>query len=189
MQETKILIAGFGGQGVVVVGNLIARACMIEEKNVIGMVSYGVEMRGGTANAAVVVSDEEIACPYVDKPDMAIVLNEPSLDRFEPDVRAGGLMLMNTSLIERPAGRDDLSIIEIDATKRALDMGNLRVANIIALGAFIEHTNLLAAASVEQAIAELFGEKNPEMILLNQNAFRSGVENSKFKPLTQQVCS
>ena len=97
--ETKIIIAGFGGQGIVLVGNLIARGALIEGKNVTGMVAYGAEMRGGTAYATVVVSDEEIACPFVEYPDAAIVLNRPSLEKFEPVVVPGGLVLVNTSLV------------------------------------------------------------------------------------------
>ena len=95
--ETKIVIAGFGGQGIVVIGNILARAAVIEDKNVVGMVCYGAEMRGGTANATVIISDQEIASPFVAYPNMAIILNGPSLDRFEPLLTQNGLVLMNVS--------------------------------------------------------------------------------------------
>jgi 2-oxoglutarate ferredoxin oxidoreductase subunit gamma len=173
-KSTLITIAGSGGQGIVVVGNLIARACVIEGKNVSGWVAYGAEMRGGTANATVVVSTEEIACPFVETPDMAIILNQPSLERFESDIAEGGLVLLNTSMIQRPVGRDDLEQVHLAATDLAHRLGNLKVANIVALGAFIDHTQLLAMDSIRQAIRDLFASKNPKMIELNLNALDIG---------------
>lgn len=175
-ESTHIIIAGSGGQGVVVVGNLIARACVIEGKNVSGMVAYGAEMRGGTAFATVVVSSEEIACPFVQTPDMAIVLNQPSLERFEADIAPHGLILLNTSTIQRPAERDDLEQVHLAATELAFGLGNLKVANIIALGAFVDHTRLLTMDSIRQAIRDLFAAKNPKMVELNLRALEVGAE-------------
>ena len=100
-KEKKIIIAGFGGQGIVLAGNLIARACIFENKYVTGMVAYGAEMRGGTANATIVISDEEIASPVVEVPDIGIILNQPSLDRYEDDMAKDGLMILNSSLVKR----------------------------------------------------------------------------------------
>ena len=113
--ETRIIIAGFGGQGIVLIGNVIARAAVIENKNVVGMVSYGAEMRGGTANASVVISDDEIFNPFVSCPDMAIILNQPSLDRFESQIEKDGLILTNTSMMQRETARMDLACIKVDA--------------------------------------------------------------------------
>ena len=172
--STHITIAGSGGQGVVVVGNLIARACVIEGKNVSGWVAYGAEMRGGTANATVIVSDEEIACPFVETPDMAIILNQPSLERFESSIAEGGLALLNTTIIQRPIEREDLEQVHLAATELARRLGNIKVANIVALGAFIDHTHLLAMDSIRQAIRDLFASKNPKMIELNLNALDIG---------------
>jgi 2-oxoglutarate ferredoxin oxidoreductase subunit gamma len=177
-QETKIVIAGFGGQGVVLTGNILARAAVIEEKNVVGMVSYGAEMRGGTANAAVVISDDEIFNPFVTSPNVAIILNRPSLDRFEPMLEKGGLLLINKSLIKRSPKRTDLNIIEVEATQIAREIGNLRVANIVATGAFIRHTNLLEMSSIEQAIKDLFSNKNPKLVEINLKALHTGAEHS-----------
>jgi 2-oxoglutarate ferredoxin oxidoreductase subunit gamma len=174
---TNIRIAGSGGQGVVVVGNLIARACVIEGKNVVGMVAYGAEMRGGAAHATVIVSDEEIACPFVETPDMAIVLNQPSLDTFEASIVPGGLILLNTSMVQRPVLRTDIEQVHLAATELAHGLGNLKVANIIALGAFIEHTQLLTMDSVRQAIGDLFASKNPKMVELNLKALEVGAAN------------
>lgn len=176
-KSTHIMIAGSGGQGVVVVGNLIARGCVIEGKNVSGWVAYGAEMRGGTANATVIVSDEEIACPFVETPDMAILLNQPSLERFEGDIAAGGLALLNTSMIQRAVEREDLEQVHLAATELAHGLGNLKVANIIALGAFIAHTQVLKMDSIRQAIGDLFASKNPKMVELNLKALEIGATN------------
>ena len=178
-QETKIIIAGFGGQGIVLIGNVIARAAVIEGKNVIGMVSYGAEMRGGTANASVVISDDEIFNPFVAHPDRAIILNQPSLDRFESQVEKDGLILMNTSMIKRGPQRTDLKCIKVDATQIAREVGNLRVANIVSVGAFIEHTNLLSMSSIAQAIEDLFSNKNPKLVEINLKALHTGAEQSQ----------
>ncbi len=177
-RETRIIIAGFGGQGIVLIGNVIARAAVIEDKNVAGMVSYGAEMRGGTANASVVISGDEIFNPFVTCPDMAIILNQPSLDRFEPQVEKGGLVLMNTSMIKCDAERTDLRCIKVDATQIAHEVGNLRVANIVSVGAFIEHTGLVSMGSIEQAITDLFSSKNPKLVEINLKALRAGAEKS-----------
>ena len=177
--ETKIIIAGFGGQGVVLVGNVIARACVIEDKAVTGMVSYGAEMRGGTANSAIVISNGEIASPVVERPDIAIVMNQPSLDKFEAKITAGGLVVVNSSMVDREVKRDDLDVVKIDATETARGLGNVRVANIICLGALIKKTNLLKIASVEKAIEDLFADKKTSLIDINKKALRAGVEGNK----------
>lgn len=178
--ETRIIIAGFGGQGIVLVGNLIARGALIEGKNVTGMVAYGAEMRGGTAYATVVVSEDEIACPFVEKPDTAIVLNRPSLDKFEPAVVSGGLILVNTSLVKRDLRRMDVSAICVAATEIAQELGNLKVANLAVLGALIQHTGLLRLESIQQAVEDLFSSKNPKFLPLNLAALKAGMEQSRF---------
>src|SRR4030042_4597921 len=116
-------------------------------------------MGGGTANATLVIPDGEIASPVVERPDMAILMNQPSLDKFESLIQSGGLAVLNTSLVDRTVLRDDLHAVKINATQIAHELGNVRVANIVALGAFIQKTNLLRRASVEQAIADLFSGK------------------------------
>ncbi len=184
-RSTNITIAGSGGQGIVVVGNLIARACVIEGKNVSGWVAYGAEMRGGTANATVVVSEEEIACPFVETPDMAIMLNQPSLERFESTIAAGGTVLLNTSTIQRPVQRDDLVQVHQPATELAHELGNLKVANIVALGAFIDHTQVVKADSIRQAIGDLFVAKNPKMIELNLKALDVGAANYRCQTVVK----
>jgi 2-oxoglutarate ferredoxin oxidoreductase subunit gamma len=180
MNETRIIIAGFGGQGVVSLGNVLARACMIEGKNVTGMVAYGPEMRGGTCSATIVVGDEEIACPFVETPDEAIILNQQSLDKFENDIVPNGLVLINTSIIQRAVCRNDLMQIQIPATDIARRLGGVKSANMVAVGAFIGHTKLLRMESVERGMRELFGGKNPVMVEMNVRALREGAKRYKF---------
>ncbi|MHC4881945.1 MAG: 2-oxoacid:acceptor oxidoreductase family protein [Planctomycetota bacterium] len=177
-EQTKIIIAGFGGQGIVVIGNIIARAAVIEDKNVVGMVSYGAEMRGGTANAAVIISTEEISSPIVTHPDAAIILNQPSLERFEPELEPDGRVLLNTSMVKRQPQRTDLTCIKVNATQIAHDIGNLRVANIVCVGAFIEHTKLLSMDSIEQAVKDLFSNKKAALVEINLKALHAGAELS-----------
>lgn len=186
-KQAKIMMAGFGGQGIVVIGNIIARACVIEGKNVAGMVSYGAEMRGGTASATVVISDEDIASPYVVNPTHAIILNHPSLDRFEPDLVEGGLVLVNTSLMQRAVERGDLTQIKIAATEIAHELGNLKAANMVALGAFIRQTDLLGMPSIEQGLSDLFSSKNPKLVELNLRALHAGAERGILEPARTPV--
>lgn len=180
-KETKIVIAGFGGQGIVLAGNILARACVIEDKHVAGMASYGVEMRGGTANASVVISDSEIASPFVEKPEIAIILNQQSLDRFEPMVIKGGLIVVDSSMTTRKVKRDDIDVVSIPAADIARWLGNAKVANIIMLGAFIGKTGLLQLANIEKAIEELFVRKKAVLIKINKKALREGAKEGTIQ--------
>jgi len=168
--ETRIIIGGFGGQGVVSAGSILARAAMAEEKFVTQMVSYGAEMRGGTANSTVVISDSQIASPVIERPDVAILLNQPSLDKFEERIVSGGLAVVNTSLVTRRIQREDLDVVKIDATDTANRLGNVRVANIVALGALVAKTGIVKMESVEGAIEEVFGQKKAGLIEINIKA-------------------
>lgn len=171
--ETKIVIGGFGGQGVVLAGTVLARAAMAENRYVTQMVSYGAEMRGGTANSTVVISDSEIASPVIERPDVAIILNQPALDKFEELIVSGGLAVVNTSLVGREVQREDLEVVKVAATETANRLGNVRVANIVALGAFIGQTGVVKTASVVRAIEELFLEKKPGLVEINKKALES----------------
>ena len=176
-KETKIVIAGFGGQGVVLTGNVLARAAVLEGKNITGMVAYGVEMRGGTANATVIVSDDEIASPFVEHPNAAIILNQPSLDKFESLLDPDCHLVLNTSMVTREIERTDINIGCIDASNIARQqICNPKVANIVALGAFIKETGLLKVESVETALKNLFAKKKPELAEININAFHAGID-------------
>lgn len=183
--EIKIKIAGHGGQGVVLAGNVMARACMLEGRFVTGMVSYGVEMRGGTANATLVISDEEISSPVVVYPNLALILNQPSLDRFEPLVTPGGFMIINVSMTQRDIERGDLNCAEVDATELAKKLGDPRVANIVALGACIGATEILRPDSIRQSIEDLFQKKNRQMTDINLQAFNQGLQNVRVHSLQE----
>ncbi len=175
-KATQIVIAGFGGQGIVLTGNIIARACVMEDKHVAGMVSYGVEMRGGTANATVVISDSEIASPFVNKPDIAIILNQPSLDKFESKIAKNGIVILNSSMITRDVTRDDLDVVHVDAAEIARWLGNARVANVVALGAFIAKTGILKTKSINKSIEQLFAKKKAALITINKKALLEGIK-------------
>ena len=173
-KETRIVIAGFGGQGIVLTGSVLAQACVIEGKNVTGMVSYGAEMRGGTANSTVVISDEEIASPVVEKPGCGIILNQPSLDKFEGRIVEGGLVILNSSLVDGQVQRSDLEVVNIAATEMADRLGNIRVANIVALGAFVKKSGILKMSSVEQALEHIFTGRKANLIEINKRALAAG---------------
>lgn len=160
-----IIIAGFGGQGVLVLGQMITYAGMIEDKAVSWFPSYGPEQRGGTCNCSVVISDEEIGSPIVSRPDTAIVMNAPpSFDRFEPEVAQGGLFIYNSTLIHKQADRDDIRVVAVPANEIAEELGNARVANMVLLGSFIENTGLLDIASVEKSLAHVLSERHHHLI-------------------------
>jgi 2-oxoglutarate ferredoxin oxidoreductase subunit gamma len=170
----EIIIAGFGGQGVMSMGQLIAYAGMLEGKGVSWLPSYGPEQRGGTANCAVVVSDEPVGSPLVTKPSTVIVLNNPSFDKFEPKVRPGGLLIINSSLVVRNSERQDINIIELTATDLANDLGNSRVANMILLGAFLEHTKIVSEVSIIESLKKVLSEEKHHLLEINKRALKKG---------------
>lgn len=175
--EERIVIAGFGGQGVMALGQLITYSGMIEDKKVSWLPSYGPEMRGGTANCSVIVSDEAVGSPVVIESTAAIVMNRPSLDKFEDLVVEGGNLLINTSLIERKSDREDINVYYIPANEIANELGNPRVANMVMLGAFLEATKVVSVESVmDQAFTAVFGENRAHLKPINQEALDKGAE-------------
>lgn len=170
----EILIAGFGGQGVMSMGQLIAYAGMNEGKFVSWLPSYGPEQRGGTANCAVVVSEDQVGSPLVSRPTTAIVLNNPSYEKFEPLVRAGGLLVVNSSLIAKLTTRTDIKVLNIDATGMANELGNLKVANMILLGAFLEETGILSDDSILEALKKVLPPEEHSLLDINRQALELG---------------
>ena len=160
-------------------GNIIARACIYQNLNVTAIVSYGAEMRGGTANSTVVISQNEIANPVAETPDIAVILNRPSLDKFEPRITGSGLVILNSSLIDREVQRDDLNVIKVNATETAKTLGNIRVANIVALGAFTKATKLIEQKNMEKAIEEVFSGPKKTLAAINLEALRQGIASVK----------
>ena len=175
MQE-RVIMAGFGGQGVMSMGQLLTYAGMIENKHVSWLPSYGPEMRGGTANCNVMVSDGPIGSPIVTEATAAIVMNRPSLDKFEDDVVKGGNLLINSSLIDRKANREELNAYYIPANEMAVELGNAKVANMIMLGAYLELTKAVKVESIVAALKKVFGESKAHLIPLNEKALEKGAE-------------
>lgn len=171
--EEKIIVAGFGGQGVLSLGQFVAYAAMYEGMEVSWLPSYGPEMRGGTSNCSVVVSDKPIGSPIIATPDTLIAMNKPSLDKFVNKVKKGGLIIVNSSLIKEKVERDDVRVLYINANEIALEAGNAKTANIVVLGAFIKMTGILKAEDVKNTIEKIFANK-PKVIPMNKVAFDLG---------------
>jgi len=174
--EAQFLIAGFGGQGILLIGQLMAKAAMHEGKNVSWMPSYGPEMRGGEANCAVVISDEPIGSPLVTEPPVAVIMNLPSLKKFEPAMEKGGTLLYNTSLIEAKPQRTDTKVLPIPCNEIAESLGNGRVANMVMLGAIIAATGAITIDSAMDALKDAFGEKKADLLPLNRKAMEAGMD-------------
>ncbi len=172
----EIIIAGFGGQGVMSMGQLIAYSGMLEDKHVSWLPSYGPEQRGGTANASVIVSDEPVGSPVISRPTAAIVLNKPSFEKFEPMIRPGGVLIVNSSLIDSKSIRDDITIIEVPASELANELGESRVANSIILGVFIALTKAVSEESVIESLKKVLPERRHNLIPVNQAALEKGAE-------------
>ncbi len=175
-----MICAGFGGQGVLVIGNLISEAALQEGKNVTFFPSYGVEMRGGTANCTVVISDEPIGSPIIGHPLSCIVMNLPSLVKFTPLIRSDGLLIVNESLVDpKEITRNDLEVVSIPLLKVAGELGNDRLANMVALGAFCERSATVGLESVFEAMKEVFDEHYHHLIPTNIEAVKKGSEIAK----------
>lgn len=172
----NVIIAGFGGQGVLFIGRLLAYAAMKERRNVTWIPSYGPEMRGGTANCTVVISDEVIGSPVITSPQDLIVMNNPSLDTFEPRLETGGLLIMNSSLITRETERKDVAVVKVPANKIAFELGSDRAANMVMLGAYIARTNVVAKETILEVLKESSGKKKMALFETNKNAFKKGME-------------
>lgn len=177
MLDEKIVCAGFGGQGVMLIGQLITYAGMIDGKQVSWLPSYGPEMRGGTANCSVMVSDGPIGSPVIsNNATAAIIMNLPSLVKFESEVLPGGKLLINSSLIEKKAERTDVEVYYVPCNDIANELGNMKVANMVMLGAFLELTKLVEVESVIAALEKIFGEAKKNLIEINRTAIAKGAE-------------
>lgn len=175
MLNEKVICAGFGGQGVMAMGQMLTYAGMIEDKQVSWLPSYGPEMRGGTANCNVILSDSLIGSPVItDNASCAVVMNQPSLDKFESDILASGKLLINSSLIEKKSSRDDLDVYYIPANEIAIELGNAKVANMVMLGAYIELTKAVEFDSLHKALFKVFGERKAHLMDINKEALQRG---------------
>ncbi|MBO8139148.1 MAG: 2-oxoacid:acceptor oxidoreductase family protein [Thermosipho sp. (in: Bacteria)] len=173
----RFIFAGFGGQGVMLMGQILAYAGMIEGKNVTWMPSYGPEMRGGTANCTVVVSDEPVASPVVDKAETVVAMNIPSMIKFQNFLVENGYFFLNKSVIDRePDKKEDIKIYKIECNEIADKLGNLKVANMVMLGAVIGATKIVSKESVFKALEKKLTGKKAELIELNKKAIEEGMK-------------
>ncbi len=175
MQE-EIIISGFGGQGTLFAGQVLAYAAMDADFHVTWIPSYGPEMRGGKARCTVIISDQEIGSPLVRRPSAAIVMNIPSYEAFEPMVKPGGVLVVNQSLIPRRSERTDIRVLYVPASDLATEMGNVRVANMICLGALVKALGVLPLEALEQALDNHLAERHRKWLPLNKEALRKGAE-------------
>ena len=160
----EIIIAGFGGQGILSAGRILAYAGMLEGKNVSWLPSYGPEMRGGTANCNVIISDEPVGSPILNTATTLIVMNGPSLEKFEKAVIPGGMIIIDSSLVDRKPSRKDVDVYQIPATMLASDMGNLTFANIILLGKLIKKTGIASKENFAEALKQILPERKHHLI-------------------------
>ncbi len=172
-KQIEVVFAGFGGQGVMTAGQLLAYTAMEEGKQVVWIPSYGPEMRGGTANCTVVVSDDRIGSPIINNPMSACVFNRPSLDKFGSLLRKDGLLLINSSLIDVKSGRDDLTETLIPANDIALKLGNPKVANMVMLAAYVAATDIVSFDTLGGMLDKKMGKKK-ELLDINHRAFEEG---------------
>ena len=174
------IFAGFGGQGMLLIGKFLAMANMLDGKHVSWLPSYGPEMRGGTANCSVIVSDEEVASPMIDKADVLIAMNLPSLDKFEHTVKPGGLIVVNSSIIDRKVQRDDVKVVYCDSAKIADEVKNPKGANVAILGAMMgaDEESVDTDKMVEAIRLEL-GERKLRFLEGNKAALAAGMEAAK----------
>jgi len=171
--QTEVMFCGFGGQGIMLIGQMLAYAGMNEGKNVIWMPSYGPEMRGGTAYCTVQVSDRDVGSPIIDRPQCIAVLNRPSLDKFDDKVRKGGLIIINTSLIDIDSKRDDINILHVKANDIGMECGTGKAANMAVLGAYVGYTKAVKLESLEPLVRWQF-EKKPQFIDVNLKVLERG---------------
>ncbi len=173
--EKSLLIGGFGGQGVMVSGQLLGY-CATEEtdKYVTFFPSYGAEQRGGTANCYVVISDMPIGSPMVDYVDELMIFNNPSLEKFESLIRPGGVIIINSSVVTAQPTRKDVELLSIPATDIAIELGDARTQNLVMVGAYVGRTGLLSPEDVKRTAEKKLGAKRPELIPLNNEAFQRG---------------
>ena len=173
---TRVIMAGFGGQGVVLMGTLLSYSAMIDGKHTTFFPSYGAEMRGGTANCSVVVSDDEISSPVVNQPDCIVAMNIASLDKFESRVRPGGLIFVNSSLVKREVARDDVEEVRIPANDIAEELGSSRAANMVMLGGVIKKTGAVKLDSAVHGLKKVLSERAMALLDVNKEALLRGFE-------------
>ncbi|UCE99501.1 MAG: 2-oxoacid:acceptor oxidoreductase family protein [Planctomycetota bacterium] len=186
MQDTRdeffeeVIVAGFGGQGTMLAGKLLAHTAMKAGREVTYMPSYGAEVRGGTANCMVIIADEKIASPVVSKPNSAIVMNKASLTKFAPRVKKGGLLIMNSSLIdEKPRLDESIDVLQVPANDIAVELGNQKAANMVALGAYLQKRGLFSPDAAAESLPDVLARRYHNTLPINTEALKRGAEFAK----------
>jgi 2-oxoglutarate ferredoxin oxidoreductase subunit gamma len=179
MKHEDIIFAGFGGQGVLFSGQLLSYTGMAENLHVTWIPSYGPEMRGGTANCTVILSEEEIGAPTVRHPSIAVIFNIPSMEKYEPLVKPGGLLLVNSSLVPTQSAREDIRSLYVPASDIATGLGNPRIANMVMLGALVGATGLVTLETVAQQLDEHLSQRQRKWLEPNITALKKGAEIAK----------
>ena len=172
--EKNFIIAGFGDQGILLAGTILANAFMLDDKNVTWYPCYGAEMRGGTVNCEVVVSDTEVSSVHKQDCDFALVLNQQSFDRFVKNVKSGGIIIANSTLVSETKPREDIQYVFAPMGKLANELGTSKVTNIVSLGVLSSVTGMISKNAIISALEKVIGKKRPELIPLNIKAFESG---------------
>jgi 2-oxoglutarate ferredoxin oxidoreductase subunit gamma len=179
----RIILAGFGGQGILFLGRVIAETGMNSDKHVSWIPAYGPEMRGGTANCSVIISENEIASPMVTVPDVVVAMNAPSVTKFNQKIKAGGILMYNSSLIERQDFRDDIRLVEIPANEIAEELGSPQVASLVMAGAYAKFSKLIKLEDILNTMPLMLKGKRQDMLELNIAALKKGydyVEEKKY---------
>ena len=173
---TQLLLAGFGGQGILFAGKFLAYAGLLEGRQLSWLPSYGPEMRGGTANCSVILSDEPVGSPIVSNPDILVAMNLPSLDKYEDAVVPGGMIFVDSTLIERKVKRDDVKVFYIPATQLAQQMQAPTLANMIITGKLIKESGMIKEESIEQTLGKIVSAKRANLLEVNLKAIKCGME-------------
>ncbi len=176
MSNKSVLFSGFGGQGILFAGKLLAYKGLMDDKNVSWLPSYGPEMRGGTASCSVILSDRPVGSPIISSPDVLVAMNLPSLARFEECVKPGGMILVDSSLVEQKVTRNDVTAFYIPATKTAGEKGFSTLANMIMVGKLLKELGEFDLETVEKAVSKVISEKHADMKEVNMNAIKTGAE-------------
>ncbi|MFH1184181.1 MAG: 2-oxoacid:acceptor oxidoreductase family protein [Chloroflexota bacterium] len=177
--QKEIVIAGFGGQGVLFGGQVLAVAAMDSGKEVTWIPSYGPEMRGGTANCTVVIADEEIGSPLVEHPPLAVALNLPSFDKYEDLLQTGGTLVVNQSMVDRGAKRTDIKVLLVQCNQIAEDIGSRKLVNMVAIGALVSALPELGLEALEKALTDHLPARHKDMLSKNHEALRRGYAAAK----------
>ena len=180
--QSEIIISGFGGQGALFAGQLLAYTALENDLNVTWFPSYGPEMRGGTAHCTVIISDQEIGSPVVKNPSGVIVMNIPSLEKYEALVKSGGTLVVNTSLVDRNPSREDIDIILVPANEIAEELGELRLANLVLLGALMEKQSILSIQQIGEALKHHIPEHRRNLLEANLGALAQGARLATTTP-------